>query len=110
MGLTKSEIFTDTQNDIALFAKAFAHPARVAILQQLFKLDSCYCGNLVDEIGLAQPTISQHLKELRNLGLIKGNVEGTSVCYCIDKENWEEMKDMMMQFFNQNIQTSEECC
>ncbi|MDD7886108.1 helix-turn-helix transcriptional regulator [Flavivirga sp. 57AJ16] len=110
MGLTKSEIFTDAQNDIALFAKAFAHPARVAILQQLFKMDSCYCGNLVDDIGLAQPTISQHLKELRNLGLIKGNVEGTSVCYCIDKENWEGMKQMMMQFFNQNIQTPNECC
>lgn len=110
MGLTKSEMFTDTQNAIALFAKAFAHPARVAILQQLFKMDTCYCGNLVDDIGLAQPTISQHLKELRTLGLIKGNVEGTSVCYCIDKDNWERMKAMMTHFFDQNIQTSEDCC
>ncbi|WP_166961892.1 ArsR/SmtB family transcription factor [Yeosuana marina] len=110
MGLTKSEIFTDTQNDIASFAKAFAHPARVAILQQLFKMDSCYCGNLVDEIGLAQPTISQHLKELRNLGLIKGNVEGTSVCYCIDKENWQKMKEVLMLFLDQDTQTKDECC
>lgn len=110
MGLTKSEIFTDVQNQIAVLAKAFGHPARVAILQQLFKTDSCYCGNLVDEIGLAQPTISQHLKELRSLGLIKGNVEGTSVCYCIDKENWEQMKEVMMQFLNQDIQTTDECC
>ncbi|MAZ28533.1 MAG: transcriptional regulator [Cytophagaceae bacterium] len=110
MGLTKSEIFTDEQNAIAQFAKAFAHPARVAILQQLFKMDSCYCGNLVDEIGLAQPTISQHLKELRNLGLIKGNVEGTSVCYCIDKEKWEGMKHVMTLFFDQDIEATGDCC
>jgi DNA-binding transcriptional ArsR family regulator len=110
MGLTKTEIFTDIQNEIAVFAKAFGHPARVAILQQLFKTDSCYCGNLVDEIGLAQPTISQHLKELRNLGLIKGNVEGTSVCYCIDKENWVHMKEVMIQFLDQDIRTKDECC
>jgi len=110
MGLTKSEIFTDIQNEVAVFAKVFAHPARVAILGQLFKMDSCYCGNLVDEIGLAQPTISQHLKELRNLGLIKGNVEGTSVCYCIDTENWAKMKDVMLQFLNQDSSNTEDCC
>jgi DNA-binding transcriptional ArsR family regulator len=110
MGLTKTEIFNDEQNDIALFAKAFGHPARVAILQKLFKLDSCYCGNLVDEIGLAQPTISQHLKELKHLGLIKGNVEGTSVCYCIDKTNWQHMKTIMLQFLNQDVDIKNECC
>lgn len=110
MGLTKSEIFSDIQNEIAVFAKAFGHPARVAILQRLFEMDSCYCGNLVDEIGLAQPTISQHLKELRNLGLIKGNIEGTSVCYCIDKDNWQKMKDVMTQFLNQTIETKNSCC
>lgn len=110
MGLAKTEIFTHKQNEISLFAKVFGHPARVAILQQLFKMDSCYCGNLVDEIGLAQPTISQHLKELRNLGLIKGNVEGTSVCYCIDKKNWQKMKEIMMQFLDQDINTKDECC
>lgn len=110
MGLTKSEIFSDIQNEIAVFAKAFGHPARVAILQRLFEMDSCYCGNLVDEIGLAQPTISQHLKELRNLGLIKGNIEGTSVCYCIDKDNWQKMKAVMTQFLNQNIDTKNKCC
>lgn len=110
MGLTKSEIFSDIQNEIAVFAKAFGHPARVAILQRLFEMDSCYCGNLVDEIGLAQPTISQHLKELRNLGLIKGNIEGTSVCYCIDKDNWQKMKAVMTQFLNQTIETKNNCC
>ena len=75
MGLAKTEIFSDSQNAIAKFAKAFAHPARVSILQHLFKIDSCVCGDLVNEIGLAQPTISQHLKELKHLGLIKGSVE-----------------------------------
>jgi ArsR family transcriptional regulator len=110
MGLAKTEIFNAEQNDIALFAKAFGHPARVAILQKLFKMDSCYCGNLVDEIGLAQPTISQHLKELKHLGLIKGNVEGTSVCYCINKTNWQKMKTIMLQFLNQDVDIKKECC
>lgn len=110
MGLTKSEIFTDSQNEISVFAKVLGHPARVAILQQLFKIDTCYCGDLVNEIGLAQPTISQHLKELRNLGLIKGNVEGTSVCYCIDLDNWEKMKTVMLAFLNQDIDTKDDCC
>ena len=109
MGLAKTEMFTDEQNKISMFAKAFGHPARVAILQHLFKIDTCICGDLVSEIGLAQPTISQHLKELENLGLIKGNVEGTSVCYCIDKENWSSMKDIMAQFLDQDI-SSNSCC
>lgn len=110
MGLAKTEMFTDIQNEIALFAKVFGHPARVAILQQLFKIDACYCGDLVNEIGLAQPTISQHLKELKQLGLIKGNVEGTSVCYCIDVENWTKMKETMFLFLNQDISKKGDCC
>lgn len=110
VGLAKTEIFTDKQNQIAIFAKAFGHPARVAILQRLFKMDTCYCGDLVNEIGLAQPTISQHLKELKNLGLIKGNVEGTSVCYCINKENWIEMKNVMNEFLDQDITQIDNCC
>ena len=109
MGLAKTEIFSDSQNAIAKFAKAFAHPARVSILQHLFKIDSCVCGDLVNEIGLAQPTISQHLKELKHLGLIKGSVEGTSVCYCIDKENWASMKDIMTHFLDQDI-SNNNCC
>lgn len=110
MGLAKTEIFTDQQNQIALFAKVFGHPARVAILQHLFKTNACVCGDLVGEIGLAQPTISQHLKELRSLGLIKGTVEGTSVCYCIDKDNWSKMKAVMLHFLDQDIDTDENCC
>lgn len=110
MGLAKTEMFTDQQNEIALIAKAFGHPARVAILEYLFKLDSCICGDLVLEIGLAQPTISQHLKELKSLGLIKGNVEGTKVCYCIHKENWNAMKKRMLEFLNQDLTQAESCC
>jgi DNA-binding transcriptional ArsR family regulator len=109
MGLTKSEMFTDEQNKIAVIAKAFGHPARIAILQHLFKLNSCVCGDLVSEIGLAQPTISQHLKELKNLGIIKGNIEGTSVCYCIDQDEWKQINQLFMQFFKQKIQNSD-CC
>ena len=110
MGLTKTEIFNDQQNEISLFAKAFGHPARVAILQHLFKINACVCGDLVNEIGLAQPTISQHLKELKHLGLIKGNVEGTSVCYCIDTENWMAMKIIMNEFLNQDLTEKQDCC
>ncbi len=109
MGISKTEIFTEQQNEIAVFAKVFGHPARVAILQHLFKIDTCVCGDLVDEIGLAQPTISQHLKELKQLGLIKGSVEGTSVCYCIDSENWTKMKNVMFQFLDQDL-NKQSCC
>jgi DNA-binding transcriptional ArsR family regulator len=109
MGLTKTEIFTDQQNQIALIAKLFAHPARVAIIQHLFKINTCICGDLVSEIGLAQPTISQHLKELKNMGIIKGNVEGTSVCYCIDNENWSNMKLLITDFLNQDLPKTD-CC
>lgn len=109
MGLVKTEIFSDAQNDLATLAKAFAHPARVAILEHLFKLNTCICGDLVNEIGLAQPTISQHLKELKNLGLIKGKVEGTSVCYCIDSEKWTAMKSVMLRFLDQDI-IKGSCC
>lgn len=109
MGVSKTEMFTDRQNEIALFAKVIGHPARVAILQHLFELNSCVCGDLVNEIGLAQPTISQHLRELKLMGLIKGNVEGTSVCYCIDTENWTKMKEVLSDFLEQNTPQTD-CC
>jgi DNA-binding transcriptional ArsR family regulator len=88
MGLTKSEIFTDKQNKLAGMMKALAHPARIAIIQYLIKSNTCVNGLLVEELGLAQPTISQHLKELKNAGLIQGTIEGTSVCYCIEPRTW----------------------
>lgn len=110
MGLVKNELFNVEQNTIAQYAKVLGHPARVAILQHLFKMNTCVCGQLVLEIGLAQATISQHLKELKAIGLIKGNVEGTSVCYCIDLENWKAMKLIINQFMNVDIHNSNECC
>lgn len=110
MGLTKTENFTVEQNQIATIAKALAHPARVAILQELFKLDTCICGDLVDRINLAQSTISQHLKELKNLGLIKGSIEGTSVCYCINHEKWGLIKTDLGDFLNQNPNPNQKCC
>jgi len=88
MGVTKSEIFTDKQNRLAGMMKALAHPARIAIVQHLIKANACINGDLVEELGLAQPTISQHLKELKNAGLIQGTIEGTSVCYCIEPKAW----------------------
>lgn len=110
MGVSKTEIFTEEQNRIAILAKALGHPARVAILQHLFDTKSCVCGELVNIIGLAQPTISQHLKELKNLGLIKGNIEGTKICYCIDQENWLNMKETLTAFLNQDASTDTSCC
>jgi DNA-binding transcriptional ArsR family regulator len=103
-------MFTEEQNRMALIAKAFGHPARVAILQHLFKLNSCVCGDLVNEIGLAQPTISQHLKELKTLGIIKGNIEGTSVCYCINQDEWKNIKQLFIQFFEQETIEKGNCC
>lgn len=99
MELTKSEIFTSRQNKLALLFKALAHPARIAIIQQLLKMDSCCCGELVNELGLAQSTISQHLLELKKAGLIKGNVEGVSVCYCIDEKTWNSVKSEVESLF-----------
>ncbi len=110
MGITKSEIFTEEQNQLASIAKVLGHPARVAILNHLFNINACVCGDLVEEIGLAQPTISQHLKELKNIGLIKGSVEGTKVCYCIDSENWTQMKTILNTFLNQDLETCADCC
>ncbi|MEA1785762.1 metalloregulator ArsR/SmtB family transcription factor [Arenibacter sp. GZD96] len=110
MGITKADLFSKEQNTISSFAKALGHPARVAILQHLFKIKGCICGDLVNEIGLAQPTISQHLKELKQLGLIQGTVEGTSVCYCINPEKWTSMKGLMSSFLDQDISDNTNCC
>ena len=108
MGVTKSDIFTKDQNEIALIAKAIGHPARIAILQYLLEKNACVCGDIVGEIGLAQATVSQHLKELKQAGLIKGDIDGRSDCYCIDNAKWDIVKDMLFQFFDQKQHTS--CC
>src|ERR1700761_4948576 len=101
MGLTKTEIFTEEQNKLAVLLKAMAHPARIAILQEIIKSNTCICGDLVEELGLAQPTISQHLKELKIAGLIQGTIEATSVCYCINPKVWNEYRKVLSAFFTE---------
>lgn len=112
MGLTKSDIFTEKQNELANLAKVLGHPARIAILQHLIKVNACIGGDLVNEIGLAQPTISQHLRELKKVGIIQGTIEGTSVCYCIDPENWKIIQALFDTFFTDFTSKidSNSCC
>lgn len=107
MGITKTEMFTGQQNDLAQFFKVLGHPARVAILQYISNQNACICNDLVEEIGLAQATISQHLKELKSIGLLKGEVEGKSMCYCINVERWTVLQNQLNSFFNK---TKSNCC
>lgn len=109
MGITKTEIFNEKQNELAITFKALAHPARIAILQHIIKQQACICNDLVQELGLAQPTISQHLRELKNIGIIKGTIEGTSVCYCIDEAVWQSVKADLGAFFAQGVSV-DKCC
>ena len=99
MGITKVQNYTDEQNELAQLGKAFSHPARIAIIQHLLKAKQCINGDLVEELGLAQPTVSQHLKELKNMGLIQGTVEGTSMNYCINPETWQFMRSRFEAIF-----------
>jgi DNA-binding transcriptional ArsR family regulator len=96
MGASKTDGFTERQNKLAVILKALGHPARIAIIEYLLTVDTCICGDIVDVLPLAQPTVSQHLKELKNAGLIKGNIEGTAICYCIDENGF----DMIRSFFD----------
>lgn len=109
MGLTKTEIFADKHNKLATAFKVLGHPARVAILQYIIDKKACICNDLVDELGLAQATISQHLKELKNTGIIQGTIEGKSVCYCINVEIWKQFQSEFNSFFNQDVKVSS-CC
>src|SRR6185312_13981937 len=100
MGITKTENFTASQNKAAKLAKALGHPARIAILEVLLKRNTCICGDLVDELPLSQSTVSQHLKELKEAGIIKGEIEGTSVCYCIDEKVWKDARKIFNNLFD----------
>lgn len=109
MGLTKSEIFTEEQNKLATLFKVLGHPARVAILQYIINQKACICNDLVEELGLAQATISQHLKELKTIGIIQGSIEGKSVCYCINANVWKQLQNEFNTFFNQEVDVTK-CC
>jgi DNA-binding transcriptional ArsR family regulator len=108
MGITKSELFKKRQNRVATLAKAFDHPARVAILEYLLSNQTCITNDLVNELPLSQSTISQHLKELKQIGIIKGEVEGPKLNYCIDEEVWEEARDIFAAFFARYVPKN--CC
>lgn len=109
MGITKTEEFTIRDNKIAKFAKALANPARIAILQLLIKKQSCICGDIVNELPLSQSTVSQHLKELKEAGLIKGDIDGAKVCYCIDEKEWELAANYINNLFG-SYTSKNKCC
>lgn len=109
MGASKTDLFTKQQNELAIMAKAIAHPARIAILQYLVKKNACVCGDIVDEIGLAQATVSQHLKELKNAGIVQGTIEGVSTCYCIDPKVWNQYRGLFSGFFKE-VDLKANCC
>lgn len=108
MGASKTEHFTAYQNQIATIAKALGHPARVAIIEYLLSVDTCICGDIVNELPLAQPTVSQHLKELKNAGLIRGSIDGNAICYCIDENTF----DILKNYFSMIVTTvaKQKCC
>lgn len=110
MGASKTDHFTDSQNTIALLAKALGHPARVAIIEYLMKTNECICNDIVNELPLAQPTVSQHLKELKNAGIIKGNIEGNAICYCIDEKAIEKLSAYFNHISASLNQKKNTCC
>jgi len=110
MGATKTDHFTDKQNAIATMAKALGHPARVAILEYLLQVNACICGDIVNVLPLAQPTVSQHLKELKNAGLIQGNVEGTAICYCIDPKAIDKLEGYFSSMSAKLKKKKSNCC
>lgn len=110
MGTTKSASFTDEHNRISAVLKAMAHPARVAIIEYLLHVDSCICGDIVNEIPLAQATVSQHLKELKSAGLIKGTIEGNAICYCIDETAIADLQHYFVQLYSRLDKKLKTCC
>lgn len=110
MGASKSDHFTDKQNEIAMLFKALGHPARVAIVEFLMKTDLCICSDIVNELPLAQPTVSQHLKELKTAGLIKGNIEGNAICYCINETAIAQLQAYFGNISTQLINKKNQCC
>ena len=110
MGATKTDLFTDKQNTIASLAKALGHPARVAIIDYLLSVETCICGDIVNQLPLAQPTVSQHLKELKDAGLIKGRIEGNAICYCIDEKTIKKLQMYFTTISNKLEEKKQNCC
>ena len=110
MGASKTEHFTEDQNEMAKIAKALAHPARIAILEHLLKVNECICGDIVSELPLAQPTVSQHLRELKNAGIIQGEIDGNAICYCIDENVLSILKSYFVNVSIQLENKKKNCC
>jgi len=110
MGASKTEAYTNKELTLAKYAKALSHPARVAILNVLLKKQACICGDLVEELPLSQSTVSQHLKELKEAGLIKGDIDGVSVCYCIDEKEWKKASNLINGFMEMFKGNKADCC
>lgn len=102
--------YTEKQEQIARFAKALGHPARIAILHFLSQQDSCYFGDIHEELPIAKATVSQHLKELKDAGLIQGEIEAPKVKYCINRGNWQLAQCLFQEFFNNCTCKKESCC
>ena len=110
MGATKADEFSVKDNRVSKYAKALSHPARVAILKLLIKKQACICGDIVEELPLSQSTVSQHLKELKEAGLIKGDIEGTKVCYCINEDEWKAAQSYFNELFGSFKPVVNSCC
>jgi len=110
MGATKADEFSVKDNRLAKYANALSHPARIAILKFLIKNQECICGDIVNKLPLSQSTVSQHLKELKAAGLIKGEIEGKKVCYCIDEKEWKLAGIHLNELFSSFKNTSDKCC
>jgi len=110
MGASKTSEYSQKEINLAKYAKAVSHPARVAILNLLLKKQACVCGSIVDELPISQSTVSQHLKELKEAGLIKGEIDGTAVCYCIDEKEWAKASAMLTDLFGKAVQNKIKCC
>jgi ArsR family transcriptional regulator, arsenate/arsenite/antimonite-responsive transcriptional repressor len=111
MGASKTEHFTPEQNELATITKALGHPARVAIVDFLLNIETtCICSDIVNELPLAQPTVSQHLRELKNAGIIKGNIEGNAICYCIDERAIEKLKAYFDNLLSVLAKKKLKCC
>lgn len=108
--IEKPEDFSAQDVRLAKFAKALSHPARIAILNLLVKKQACICGDIVDELPLAQSTVSQHLKVLKEVGLIKGEIEGSTICYCIDEKEWLVAKNLLQELFLSYQPATGNCC
>ena len=109
MAMSKKSLFDSNEVELSVLCKALGHPARIAIIEYLLKVETCICGDIVNELPLAQPTISQHLKELKNAGLIKGAIEGNAVCYCIDEKGVEKLQSYFGNILS-TLNSRKGCC